>query len=75
MGRWGGPARRQRNVLRFWDGSTRDNEKSLKLSLGDFLEGRHRCHHAHSTPKPGHIALPPRRADGGWGRWMSGLRQ
>ena len=31
------PSRRQRNVLRFWGGSTRDEEKSVKLSLGDFF--------------------------------------
>ena len=33
------PARRQRNVLRFWGRSTRDGEKSVKLSLGDFYWG------------------------------------
>ena len=30
------PARRLGNVLRFWGEITRDGEKSVKLSLGDF---------------------------------------
>ena len=32
------PSRRQRNVLRFWGGSTREEEKSVKLSLGHFFQ-------------------------------------
>jgi hypothetical protein len=50
--------------VRFWDGNTREVEKSVKLSLGDFFEVHQHLPRAPSTPKPGHIALSPHRVGG-----------
>jgi hypothetical protein len=48
--------------MRFWCESTRGCEKWVKLSLGHFLGRLKTGCHAHSPPKPGHIALSPRRS-------------
>jgi hypothetical protein len=57
------------NVLRFRGENTREIEKSVKLSLGDFLlcpTGRFR---APFTAKPGHISQSPRSVSGVSLRW------
>ena len=47
--------------VRFWGENTRENEKSVKLSLGVFYSSP-RPRRAPFTPKPGRISQSPRSA-------------
>ena len=58
------PAQRLGNVLRFCGENTRESEKSVKLSLGDFFCSPTDRFHAPFTAKPGHISQSPRSALG-----------
>jgi hypothetical protein len=58
------PARRLGNVLRFWSGSTRGNEKICATRWSPIFCSAQPFYRAHSPPKPGHISQSPRSSLG-----------
>ena len=63
------PSRLWRNVLRFCSGSTRGSEEIGATRWSRIFCTAQPLHRAHSTSKPGHIALPPCRA----GKWVDSV--